>query len=150
MPKYSENGSQCNFLNHKPHLEWTVIESGPQRHHLRPDTWHRMWQYPSVERSPTFGRTLLSCSTCSECFWRKNGYECMVPGSWHWQGWKKYLVKYLSQCHLVHHRSGMTSGCRVGKQRLILSHSTVLEGSKSSKSFKLIFYRTQNIVLPSV
>lgn len=44
----------------------------------------------------------------------------------------------------------LNSGCRVGHQRLILSHSTVFEVSKSSKFLKQISYRTQNIVLPSV
>ena len=83
-------------------------------------------------------------------FWRENGHEVWRQGRDTDRGDRSTRWKTCSSATLSITGQDLNSGCRVGQQRPILSHITVFGGSESSKFFKLMFYRTHNIVLPSV
>ena len=54
---------------------------------------------------PRHSAELCSAGPPVKCgFVLKMGMEFLAPVSWQWQRWRKYSLKNLSQCHLVHHR----------------------------------------------
>jgi len=76
-------------------------------------------------------------------FWRQGRDTDRCESSTRWKTCSSATLSITGQ--------GLNSDCRVGQQRLLLSHNTVFEVAKSSKFlFKSMFYRTQNTVLPSV